>query len=83
MSREREDRKKFVFLLGVGLDNRDGHYRRTRGDDFLLVGGSDETHSVMQEKALAFSEELRRRGRKLDGLDSPEELRDIAHDAGL
>ncbi len=30
-----------AMLLGVGLDNRDGHQRITRGDNFCLVGGSE------------------------------------------
>ena len=36
-------------FLGVGLDNEDGHTRLTRGDNFVLYGGSDETHGRMQE----------------------------------
>jgi len=31
-------------LLGVGLDNTDGHKRITQGDKFAIVGGSSETH---------------------------------------
>jgi hypothetical protein len=75
--------EKFAFFLGVGLDNQDGHYRQTKGEDFLLIGGSEDTHSVMQDKAIALAEELARRGKRLKDVDSPEELRDIAHDAGL
>lgn len=83
MSREREDQRKFSMLLGVGFDGRDGHYRETRSREFLLLGGSEKTHEVMQEKALALTEELRRRGKELEDVDDPEELRDIARDAGL
>lgn len=83
MSREGEEKQKFSMLLGVGLDGRDGHYRETRSNEFFLVGGSDRTHEIMQEKALALTEELRRRGKKLADVDDPEELRDIARDAGL
>jgi hypothetical protein len=75
--------KKFAMLLGVGFDGKDGHYRRTRGDNFILVGGSDDTHKVMQDKAVSLNEELDRRGRRLQDIDDVEELRDIAHDAGL
>jgi hypothetical protein len=71
------------MLFGVGFDGKDGHYRQTRGDNFFLVGGSEETHEVMQDKAIALNEELDRRGRKLEDVDSADELRDIAHDAGL
>ena len=27
-------------MLGIGLDNKDGHKRITKGDNFMLVGGS-------------------------------------------
>ncbi len=79
---EQQD-KKFAFFLGVGLDGKDGHYRQTKGEEFILVGGSDETHRVMQDKAVALNEELARRGKRLKDVDGPDEMRDIAHDAGL
>ena len=40
------------MLLGVGLDNDDGHGRVTRGENFRLVGGSHDTHQQMQERGL-------------------------------
>ncbi len=84
MKRQEEKQgEKFAFLLGVGLDGKDGHYRQTKGDEFLLVGGSEETHRVMQDKAVALNEELARRGKRLKDVDGPDEMRDIAHDAGL
>ena len=83
MSEEREKDRKFALLFGVGFDGKDGHYRQTKGEDFLLVGGSERTHEVMQDKALAISEELKRRGKKLAEVEGVEELRDIARDAGL
>lgn len=67
-------------LLGVGLDNEDGHTRLTRGDNFLLYGGSHETHSRMQETALKVNEQLDRRGKRLEDV-SPRELADIVHEA--
>jgi len=71
------------MLFGVGFDGKDGHYRQTKGDNFLLVGGSERTHEVMQEKAVSLNEELTKRGKRLEDVSSPDELRDIAHDAGL
>ena len=38
-------------MLGVGLDS-DGHKRLTTGPNFVLAGGSEETHEVMTEKAI-------------------------------
>ncbi|MCX5682545.1 MAG: hypothetical protein NT049_02525 [Planctomycetota bacterium] len=71
-----------AWLLGMGLDGKDGHVRITRGDNFHLVGGSEDTHGVMQEKAVKFNEKLKDRGRRLEEI-SREEFRDIAHDVGL
>ena len=36
-------------LIGVGLDNQDGHKRLTAGEQFAIVGGSEETHGRMTE----------------------------------
>lgn len=63
-------------LLGLGLDNEDGHTRLTRGKNFLLCGGSEETHAVMQETATKINEHLDRNGRRLEDV-SMNELRDI------
>jgi hypothetical protein len=63
-------------LLGLGLDGDDGHTRLTRGDNFLLFGGSQDTHGRMQETAIKVNEELARRGKRLEDV-SPPELFDI------
>jgi len=76
----KEERK--AWLLGVGLDGSDGHVRVTRGDNFHLVGGSEDTHGVMQEKAIKFNEKLRGRGKRLEDV-SRDEFREIAHEIGL
>jgi hypothetical protein len=73
---------KKALILGVGLDNEDGHVRITRGENFHLLGGSQETHGTMQEKAVKFNEKLKARGRRLEEV-SKEEFRDIAHEIGL
>jgi len=67
---ERRDAK----LLGVGLDNDDGHVRVTRGPNFLLHGGSQQTHEHMQEKCLKFNEKLAARGKELGELEHAEFL---------
>ncbi len=65
-------------LLGVGLDNQDGHKRITTGDKFTLVGGSAETHERMTETTIKTFEELKRRDRRLETVD-PRELAEIIH----
>ena len=70
---------KSAALLGVAFDNADGDTRLTRGKNFVLVGGSHETHAVMQETAVKINEHLDRRGKQLHET-SVEELRDICRD---
>lgn len=65
-------------LLGVGLDNTDGHKRVTTGDQFVLVGGSSETHERMAETTIKTFEELKRRDKRLETVD-PRELAEILH----
>jgi len=65
-------------LIGVGLDNDDGHKRVTTGEQFALVGGSQETHERMTETAMKTFEELKRRDRHLETVD-PRELAEIIH----
>ena len=64
------------LLVGVGLDNKDGHKRYTKGEDFVLMGGSEETHEKMTETAIKVNEKLARKGRSIRTA-SDEELRDI------
>lgn len=67
-------------MLGVGLDNTDGHTRLTRGDNFMLYGGSEETHAVMQETAIKVNEQLERKGKRLEDV-SPREFLDILRES--
>ena len=68
-------------MLGVGLDT-DGHKRLTTGPNFALVGGTEETHEVMTEKAVKINEKLKARGKQLEEV-SHEEFDDIALEVGL
>jgi hypothetical protein len=70
-----------AVLLGVGLDS-DGHKRLTTGPNFALVGGSQETHEQMTEKALKINEKLKARGKQLETV-THEEFDDIAQEVGL
>lgn len=71
---------QLLGLIGLGLDNKDEHQRITRGDEFLLVGGSQETHERMQDVAIHLTESLKAKGRRLQ--DAPvEEVVDLMHKA--
>ncbi len=71
--------KPKAALLGLALDAEDGQKRITRGPNFLLAGGSQETHGQMQETAIKINEYLDRRGKQLADV-SVNELRDIVAD---
>ena len=68
-------------MIGVGLDS-DGHKRITTGENFALVGGSEETHGAMTEKAVKINEQLKTRGKKLETVTG-EEFDDILQSVGL
>jgi hypothetical protein len=72
----RRRRPKSAHLLGVGLDNQDGHKRLTSAQEFTIVGGSDETHGRMTETVIKTFEELKTRGKPLHAVE-PKELAEI------
>lgn len=67
-------------LLGIGFDGDDGHKRITRGENFTIAGGSEETHDHMAETAIKFNEKLHRKGKSLDDV-SREEFIDMIREA--
>jgi hypothetical protein len=77
----KQTRGRKALILGLGLDS-DGHKRLTTGPNFILAGGSQETHEVMTEKVIKINEKLSAKGRQLEQV-SREELDEIAHSVGL
>ena len=71
-----------ALLLGLGLDGKDGHVRITKGENFRLFGGSEDTHAYMQEKVIKFNEELSRKNKSLEQINR-EEFVEIAEKVGL
>ncbi len=65
----------------MGLDS-DGHKRITQGEQFTLVGGTEQTHEEMTEKAIKIKEKLKNRGKLLETV-SKEEFSEIAQEVGL
>ncbi len=80
MVKATQEERKSAALLGVGLDAEDGQKRLTRGENYVLIGGSEDTHAVMQETAVKVNEHLDRAGKRLEDV-SAKELRDICHEA--
>jgi len=75
-----KNRPEVLGLLGIGLDNEDGHQRITRSNEFLLVGGSEDTHELMQDVAIRFEESLKERGKRLRDVD-PDEVAELLNKA--
>jgi len=65
-----------AHLLGVGLDNEDGHKRLTQAEKFSIVGGSEETHERITETLIKTFEELKDKGKELEETP-PKELGEI------
>ena len=79
--RRRPKKAVVLGILGVGLDGEDGHTRITKGDDFVLYGGSADTHGKMQDFTIRLTEKLKQKGKRIRDTD-PRMLRDIAEDLG-
>jgi hypothetical protein len=75
-----KDDAEIIGVLGVGLDGEDGHKRLTRGEDFCVVGGSEETHERMQDLVVRMHEKLRRQGKRFRDLSNPE-FEELARDS--
>ena len=72
--------KQPAIMMGIGLDNQDGHKRVTKGDNFYLVGGSEETHEHMLETSIKVNEKLAKKGKHLSEI-SKDEFTDIVREA--
>jgi hypothetical protein len=81
MAKTTKRNKRKALLMGVGLDS-DGHKRLTTGPNFVLMGGSKETHEEMTEKAVKINEKLSATGKRLEEV-SAAEFDDIADSVGL
>ena len=67
------NRKKIIRLLGVGFDAEDGHVRITKGENYDVLMGSDESHDYMQQLIRKIEEALEAQHLSLDDL-TPEEF---------
>ena len=70
-------RRLRAAIVGLGLEAEDGHHRIITGEQYLLMGGSAESHAEMVETVLRLESELDRLGLKLGELD-PGQLAEIA-----
>ena len=77
----RGSEKKKSVMLGLGMDS-DGHKRITTGDNFVVAGGTQDTHDQMTEKVVKINEKLTERGKCLNTVEHTE-FKDIAESVGL
>lgn len=85
MNNKDQSSKQRTRLMGLGLDNEDGHKRITRAEQFSIIGGSEATHNRLTETVIKTFETLDRRGKTLDTVDKEElmdTLRNNDPDAG-
>ena len=78
MAKQRK-RPAVAHLVGLGLDNEDGHVRVTRGENFSIFSGSEETHERMQYTCIKLNEKLAGKGKQLAEI-SRTEFRDLLAD---
>jgi hypothetical protein len=62
---KKKRQEEVVGFLGIGFDADDGHKRVTTGENFMLVGGSEDTHDRMIDTATHVNGELRKRGKTI------------------
>lgn len=70
--RRRRAAKPKAHLLGLGLDNQDGHKRITSAEQFTILGGSEETHERMTETVVKTFEALKTRRKQLHTVEADE-----------
>ncbi len=70
-------RRLRAAIVGLGMQSDDGQHRIITGEQYLLVGGSAESHAEMVETVLRLESELDRLGRGL-GEMTPDQLAEIA-----
>jgi len=69
-------------MVIVGITESDGHKRITKSSDFVLFGGTKETHEQMQDAAMKFTDLRKRSGRELHEC-SKKEVLDLARESGM
>jgi hypothetical protein len=81
MAQPPQKKKTKALLFGLGLDS-DGHKRITTGENFKLIGGTQETHEQMTESVIKLNEKIKARGKQLETV-SRDEFNDLAQEVGL
>ncbi len=70
------NKKKIIRLMGVGFDAEEGHIRITKGKNYDIFMGSDESHEYIQKLIQKIEVELENRNISLDDL-TPDEFTEL------
>lgn len=63
-------------LIGICIEENDGHRRITQAEQFLIIGGSQESHQHVTLACLKVLDNLKQNGKRLE-LIEPNELINI------
>lgn len=68
-----------AMVVGLGLDDAEGHFRYTRGDAYELYGGSEDAHREMLRRMRRIQAEIAEMGITLDAVtyEQYEKIKDI------
>lgn len=66
-------KRRVIGLLGVGFDAEDRQIRITQADDFQVLMGSEESHSVLQNLCCKIKARIEESGRTFSDF-SPQEF---------
>jgi len=61
-----DKKKKIIRLLGVGFDTDDGHIRISKGKNYDILMGSNESHEYIHQLIQKIEDELKAQGKTLD-----------------
>ncbi len=76
------NKNKKAYLLGLAFNDKDEHKRFTKGENFILAGGSEEVHDKMTEGVIKMNENLKKRRKQLEDLEKNEFV-DLVMESGL
>jgi hypothetical protein len=82
MESKRKQTDQVELIVSMGGDDSERHTRLTTGDNFLIYGGSEQTHSIMQDKIAELCEIIKQRGLELTQME-PDEIKQVVKEVGL
>lgn len=69
---EEDSKEEKAIIVGIAGNSKDNHKRITKGENFCLYGGTEESHDNMIESVLEFNALRTKYGKSLDELTEDE-----------